>query len=37
MHLVYLDNTTVQRDEFGTPIGDDLRLETYDKETIEAT
>ena len=25
------------RDEFGLPIGDDQRLETYDKETIDAT
>jgi outer membrane receptor protein involved in Fe transport len=24
------------RDEFGIPVGDDLALETYDKETIEA-
>ena len=34
--LEYLDNTTVKEMNL-EPLSDDLRLETYDKETIDAT
>ena len=38
MHLVYLDNTIVKEMNLELPIGgDNQRLVSYDKETVEAT